>query len=336
MLKLLLNYLLITSLFIFHSFLFSGNLKTVTLSDFYKPLRIAADDENLYVAEMTSIYIYSLKNLKLKRKFGSKGIGPGEFRYISGIIPQKNRLVINSIDIIYFFKKTGEFITQKKTAAIFCERLIPFEEKFVGSTWMDENKSSFFTLNFFDANLLKGQELFRLKRKFQSKGPVNLVARQFQFFVSNNKVFVDDGDKTIFVFNKKGEIIQKIELPIERVKITSEFKKSYINYWKKSRRKRPIFEMFKSRIFFPNYFPGIFFYHVDDAHIYVVSRYKNENTFMCFIMNHNGKLLKKKIIPVAFRKIIDPLPYTFMNETFYQLVDNVDKEQWELIIIPLG
>ena len=146
-------------------------LRKIILKEILKPSYIAADNDQLYVAERTSILIYSLKNFKLLKKFGRQGAGPGEFRIITGIFPDKSRLVVNSIGIIYFFRKNGEYINEQKTTAFFSERLLPIGETFVGSSSVDEGKVGYYTINLFDSNLEKGKELYRYERILQSSGP---------------------------------------------------------------------------------------------------------------------------------------------------------------------
>ena len=54
--------------------------KTAVLPELQRPNMVLADSKQLYVADGASVLIYSLKDLKLRKKFGRKGEGPGEFK----------------------------------------------------------------------------------------------------------------------------------------------------------------------------------------------------------------------------------------------------------------
>ncbi len=54
--------------------------KVVTLSGILAPSDIKIDEERIYITQHEEIYIYSLKDYRLIKKFGRKGEGPGEFK----------------------------------------------------------------------------------------------------------------------------------------------------------------------------------------------------------------------------------------------------------------
>ena len=48
----------------------------VPLAEVAKPGQIVVDDRQVYITENTTVFIYSLPDLKLKKKFGRLGEGP--------------------------------------------------------------------------------------------------------------------------------------------------------------------------------------------------------------------------------------------------------------------
>ncbi len=54
--------------------------KISILKELLQPDGMAIGNGRIYVTEKTSIYIYSLKDFNLIKKFGEKGEGPNEFR----------------------------------------------------------------------------------------------------------------------------------------------------------------------------------------------------------------------------------------------------------------
>lgn len=69
----LIEFLLLTSL------IFPG--KVAVLPEVKRPaFDIIVDNNELFLVECATIYIYSLTDFKLKKKFGRRGEGPGEFK----------------------------------------------------------------------------------------------------------------------------------------------------------------------------------------------------------------------------------------------------------------
>jgi hypothetical protein len=69
--------------------------KVVPLTQSGKPNSITVDKNHVYITDQGSIAIYSLKDGKLKKTFGKKGEGPGEFR----LLPQEKiglRIVVHN------------------------------------------------------------------------------------------------------------------------------------------------------------------------------------------------------------------------------------------------
>jgi hypothetical protein len=91
-------------------------VKIVPLPQLQKPNTLAVDDNQIYIADGTSLYIYSLKDFSLKKKFGRDGEGPQEFkRKIYLINIQHDYIVINSLGKVSYFAKNGKFIKEMKT-----------------------------------------------------------------------------------------------------------------------------------------------------------------------------------------------------------------------------
>lgn len=69
---LLIAFFLLTSI----SLLFPR--EPVVLEEIYSPNKIKVFNNKLYIAQETTLFIYSLKDLSLIKKFGRKCEGPGE------------------------------------------------------------------------------------------------------------------------------------------------------------------------------------------------------------------------------------------------------------------
>jgi hypothetical protein len=50
------------------------------------------------------------------------------------------------------------------------------------------------------------------------------------------------------------------------------------------------------------------------------------------IFNLDGKQLKRTFIPLRDTSPINTPPFTIYNNHLYQLIENFDEEQWQLVI----
>jgi len=114
--------------------------KLAALSDLLVPDFMAVDNSQVYVAESTTVFIFSMKDFKLVSKFGKPGEGPQEFmKSVLGfggisIFPLDDSLGISSVGKFSFYKKNGEYIKEMKAPSMFAfgSYNIPIEKGFVG------------------------------------------------------------------------------------------------------------------------------------------------------------------------------------------------------------
>jgi hypothetical protein len=76
--------------------------KVASFTEFTNPYESQVDVDRFYISEDTSIYIYSLKDYKLIKKFGKKGEGPGEFLIVgtgNGLLIdiQPDNIMVNNL-----------------------------------------------------------------------------------------------------------------------------------------------------------------------------------------------------------------------------------------------
>ena len=95
-----------------------------------------------------------------------------------------------------------------------------------------------------------------------------------------------------------------------------------------------VWDRFKKQIRFPVHFPGLRNFSISDGHIYVLTFKKMKGDSELVVLDLKGNFLKKAMIPLK-EKDIYYYPYCIYQEHFYQLVENVDQEQWELEAWPI-
>jgi hypothetical protein len=82
-------------------------------------------------------------------------------------------------------------------------------------------------------------------------------------------------------------------------------------------------------ITFPDYFPAIADFFVNDDTIYVMT-WKIENSINeFFTYDMSGKFKKRLMIPIQYETGLKSYPITFNKGKLYQIVENEEEEVWE-------
>jgi hypothetical protein len=321
------------------SFVFAGQV--IPLPGLLKPQRIYIDQEQCFITEGATIYIYSLKDFELQKKFGKRGEGPGEFKESGEGIKldfKPGNIIVISTGRISYFTRDGQFIKDR----ISNPRRSGFQELgsgFVGREFLVEEKRVFFTANLFDKNLKKGKEIYRFKHPFYPRSkPINPVfLRTSTYYVYQGKIFYDDEDGIIHVLDSKGKELYSIRHQYEQVKVKDLHKKRYLMFWRTDLRSE--YEAFKERLKFPSAFPPIRNFHIVDNKIYVITYMEKDNRCKMLVFDLGGKLLKEVFVSLVDINMLIPYLYnyyTIHEDKLYILMDNQDTEEWELHINPLS
>ena len=100
---------------------------------------------------------------------------------------------------------------------------------------------------------------------------------------------------------------------------------------KSSRWKRITRNLIKKSGYFPEYFPARAFV-VADSKIYIPTYKKKAGKNEFVVYDTNGKLLKKVFLPFKDQTLLMPYPWTVSSSKVYQLFDNEESEEWELLV----
>jgi hypothetical protein len=297
------------------------------------------DKSQLYVADGAEVYIYSLTDLTLKKKFGKAGEGPREFK-IGGrkteIHVQSENIIVNSTARLSFFTKDGAFI--KEMNAPFGRGFQPLGNDFVGwhhVTRKDKQIGMNRSLKLRGPDLEELKELCIVEGKYIRGKGYRVFSEPPVFRVHEGKIFVGGRkDFTIRVFDKNGAQLSPITMEYERQAVNEEHKKGVINYIKTSPDYRETRDFFIKVLLFPDLFPAIWDFHVDKGRIYVLTYKLVEGKTETFIFDTKGQLLKKVFLPIHkenhFRVTS---PFAVGNGNLYQLIEN-DDEEWQIFIHP--
>lgn len=136
----------------------------------------------------------------------------------------------------------------------------------------------------------------------------------------------------IEVYDKDGKKIKTISKEYKRKEISSEYKEKTLHWFKNDFNWKNLYQMFKDRITFRDYYPPIAAVLVDNDKIYVFTyNFDKKGDRECIVMDIEGKDLKRVYLPVRENYGMDfKFPYTIYKDHFYILVEDLDEETWEL------
>ena len=325
----------------------SAGGKIVAFPELQKPKTITVKDRQIFITENVKVLVYSADNFKLLYTFGKRGEGPGEFKIMDNaeigigvqISVQPDYILANSIGRISYFTREGKYIKEKMTQmgrGPYGHNLIPLGELFVGYGFMMEGKTWHVCVNLYDQNIKPVKELYRhpfFVQPGKKTDPENW--RPTLFYVSKGRIILDREDGTIDILNPQGENIRSFNHSYPRIRETRSRVDEYLNFLKTDPRFRENFEFLRNTLEFPDYLPLIQFFTVDDNQIYVITNQKRAEENQMFIFDYHGRLLKRIWIKLAEKTPIEPYPYAILDGILYQLRENLETEDWEVVVKPI-
>jgi len=323
--------------FVFTCFVFAK--KTVTFSNLSRPASITIDQNQIIIGDGATICIYSLKDFKIQKKFGKAGEGPEEFKTHPnvrggsvGISVHPDYILVSSLDKVSYFGRDGTFKNEMKLRATFGQYW-PLGEKIVGSSIKQDKKADYFVINFYNSSFEKIKEVYETPFFIHSKkiNAVNLLKTPL-IYVYQNRIFINNIEGTIFVFDKNGNKLSAIKHDYPKVKVTDQIRKRFDDFFQHDYRFKARYSQLKQMLEFPDYFPPLRSYYVADEKIYVVTYKEFDNKKELFILDLNGKFLKKVSVPLHDMSVLELYPYTIHEGKIYQLIENFEKQDWELVI----
>jgi len=269
------------------------------------------------------IKIFSMKDLSLKKTFGRRGQGPGEFLISPGNINiVGDSLWIDDARKIVVFSKEGVFkeeIAFPTTFWLLGFPLLPVENNFVAfvaerSDLQNGIHRYFGRLYDRDFDLVKQ---FYDEMPFVTPPPpppppppappgkpketpvVPQVIKEdyftipdcIDFAVADNKIFLADTRKGfhISVFNAHGNLIYEIHKDFEKLRVPRDFQELYLKRIHEKARWLPKVANFKFREFYPA-FMG---FRIANNKIYIFTYAEKDGFHELIIMNLKGDILKK-------------------------------------------
>lgn len=299
--------------------------KLAVLPEVLQPFKMSVDGNRLYITERETVYLYSMENFKLLKKFGGKGEGPGEFRKPPRvrIYPEYLFLVDSRSKRISFFTKDGVFIkgirTPKDIGSIYF-----VGKNFIGTTgdidpktMVTTDRINLYTNEFKFIKKLynwQGHQSVFLGKGSNKKIDLQVIIDYFDYCVYNGRIYLADTSKGFFiaVYDSNGNKIYDIKKDYKKKRITDK----YIADYKKSFRKSRDSKNFNLK--FREYFPAFQRFEVNSGKIYVWTYEKKDSKAELIILDLKGNVLKRTFL--SWRQ-----SYSLDHYKYYYLFENEDE-----------
>jgi hypothetical protein len=324
--------------------------KLGTLTRVLRPEMIEISDNELYVVEEASIFVYSLEDLRFIRKFGQKGEGPGELKVNPAVtnflVPLADSVFIVGFDKAIRFSKTGQVIKEFRFPT-FTNYLCPLGKNYVGIRFKpgDKGKADLAVV-IFDQDFKVIKELY-VQPLSGGQNLIDLTIDSLNISIYNEKIFIEQSPKgfLISVFDTGGNQLYQVKKEYEKIKFTEKHEETALNRLKQDRQIKALgWENFKKlvKIIHGDFLPTIQDMTVADNHIYVKTPHKKNDDAEFIIMDLKGNTLKKVYLPeVKKTKVLDEVLgrparfYKIYRNKFYYLHENEEVEEWELYVEPI-
>lgn len=306
------------------------------LKEIDKPSSLLIVQDRLYVAEKTSVAMYSLVAKCFIKKFGESGEGPSQFKITSPdgaihLVCRHDKLWIKSDGKLSVYDLAGGFVREWIIDQMII-RILP-----VGNYYAIYRMAPGQDAKFYETIALL-DEKFREKAILARKGPVDFAQKQIrvnekhlEYTVVNDTVAISRQDDFVLeLFDSAGRPIATVRHDIPPSKFTAADREKVIARFKKSN----TWEMFKTRLSFPDRFPVIRELSAAGNTLAAVTYDLRDGKNLVIVLDGQGKIVQKAWVPL-FHENDRPLPWTIHDGFLYQLEDNPDEETVVLHRFPL-
>lgn len=335
--------------------------KIIPLPDLIQPHTMVVDKDRLFIRDSgSSIFIYSLSNFSLIKKFGKQGQGPGEFHDSPFLIITDDEIFIGERTKIMRFSRDGKFLTERKLpySYIGAYPLIPVGDNYVGFP-MSRIDNSYRQIGYIYNSEFEQIRQFYKTIPFRIPPPpppkpgyktAPIIKTDFEvirdcvtYEVSENKIFVADTRKGFFisVFDYQGQLLYEINHPYEEKKVPKQFKEAFFDRIRQSDHADNLFR--RNNYLFRKVFPAFVDFQINDGKIYVTTNIHKDDLYDIAVLDLNGKILKRSFslpsklyLRTLHNNMAGTRVYVIHDNKIFSLNYNEDKEIYELHINSLN
>jgi len=319
--------------------------KKIVFEDLIRPSAIAIGpgEKHLYIVAFPVINVYSSRDFKPIKKFGSAGEGPGEFLRFARVHFNNGSILVQSQGKLSYFSPDWKLQKEHKLPIQFNRGFKPFGNRAVAaSNTVEEGEDAIYqVITFYDWDQEKIKEIYRKKYYFQIGKNINGIylpevdrRSGVRFCLWKNRLYLepDDGENgTLDIYDAEGKKLYSIRHEFEKIKVTDQHKEATREWFRVN--KRRLLDLVKERgwLWWPDYFPAVHELEVTDDQIYMIPYLKKEGKVQLFVFDLKGKLLRHVAAPLSEENIFDFHPFCIKGGKIYQLTEN-DDEVYELRI----
>ena len=310
--------------------------KLANLPQVTTPVTIDIYNDELYVLDETVVYVYSLKDFRLARRFGEKGEGKGQLTPNTevplGMNIENGNIYLNSQLKMIKYSTDGKILQEQQIPFSF--QTIPFGNEFASIKITVGPAVQSFSVMQYDRGFNQLKQLYTRERISPSRrGQLPIPPELIIIRGSGDQLFVFDQKKdfAIDVYQRNGTLAKTIKMDYQKIKVTEPFKKQAEAWFRAQPAFRMAAEELREMIYFPDYLPVMRNFIIKNKKIYIQT-YKTQGKLTEFmVLGLDGKLLKQYMLP-GFQNF--PLQFnssrifTFYNDKYYYLAEN--NTGWEL------
>jgi hypothetical protein len=286
--------------------------QTFVLPSLEKPHQLVVDGNDLYIFDEAdySLSFYTISPFALKLKFGKKGDGPQDFKYLPMVYVQPETLVCTDFSKTLWFSKDGRFLKVKpysdfKMLTLEAEIILhPVRDNFVLITADHNNEKR--NIDLLNTEFRTINVLYEGPFIWRTEAPIHY---RTDTVVHNGQIYISDTQKGFYitVFDDHGNHLLTIDKSREVEKV-------------------------------PN-FPLLHQYCVSGDKIYAVTYKKKDNKTEMIVLDLKGRILKRLYLPLTSiqpkRGVLRYDLFTVSGEKLYEVVKNAETGKWELLITDL-
>lgn len=318
------------------SLTYSEKKRVYPLEELSQPYLLKAHNGYLYISDGADggvLKSFSLKDFKYDKTIGKVGPGPGEYTGILFPAFLPDAIFINSSQKISYFSYDGKFIKEIRYPKI--GSLKPVKNNYL--SWKLEiiknNPQICYDLLNSEFKLMKRLHCGNYIRQKNRKRNVFVIS--FYDTYKDKIVLAQREGFLIDIFNSDGSLINSIRHNYEPIPFTEKDKEAVIKYWEKTPPYNSKVDYFKQISIFPKYYPPILTCKLSDDKIFVVTYAKNKDGNEILVFSLTGKYIGKKFLPIIMNSPSEVAPFTIHNNYLYQIVENYEKEFWELHVLKM-
>jgi hypothetical protein len=341
---------------------------------FKRPFLVALDHERIYIYDTASLYIHVFSqkgsatptactavplrhvrdiapkicffrtlsggiNKKDSRhlfKFGGKGEGPAEFKWINNVNVYSDHIFVSSGGKISYFSLDGALEKEIKTEYA-SSTYFPLGENFVCKKFQDPSGRTTLVVKLLDTNLkeLKARlAAFEIVPSFKpganNKTDALVVNDFFGYKTDGDRLYIANTRNGFYfgVFDTRGEKLYEINRKYKKCPVKREHKEMFMQMLQKTVGQQRFERAIKKyNYIYPDFFPAYSNFTVSGGKIYVrVYPVKDEQQEM-LVLDRKGELLKKAMVPVINYFVED---FCIYKGNYFYLMENEETEEWEL------